>query len=651
MKKNLKKGAAGGNIAVFLPITKVDAAKRIVYGTITEEIEDKSGEVFDYEGSKPYFEAWSEGVSKATQGKSKGNVRVMHSSKACGKLTDLVFDDEGRRIEAAAKIVDDDEWNKVEEGVYTGFSIGGRYVKRWKDGDMEKFIADPIEVSIVDNPCVPTATFQLIKADGAEVEKEFQVWQPESSDVAKRATELATKAADGTAWTDHIEEARLQLQKEYAAEEEEVANADGEEEEVKISISECERILNSADMSDEEKTKAIRALAGDAPEDPPGFTPEKVRAILDSEDMDDAGKGEAIYAMIKEESGEGDEEEEEVTDEDTDADEVTDSEEEEEDEDDYEASDDELESAKADLAQVWKATDGKTFTKKATATQHQAKVNAGHLGSPLTTALAGLSKALESDGDASAIEIEPIEKATKMLETIRDSELVKKYFCDNDCLGPYLYDVERLADLLQNLAYLCRFYNVNAPSAESMKAQLVSMGALLLEVTNEAVASLMADLGVVTVETVAEAEVEEEVKEAFASITEDQLKKAVGAKVDLAKKAEAETELTKLQAEVKKTNAENASLKKIMEEAVPKIEDLTKQVEALKKQPNPPSHSGRVVEKTGDNGSAGDSEGSAGIDKVMAALQQMTPEERATIAIKVAQSSPQQLIDRRGGHQ
>jgi len=59
----------------------------------------------------------------------------MHGPVAAGKLTDIAFDDDAKRITVAAKIVDDDEWRKVQEGVYTGFSQGGRYVKRWPDAD------------------------------------------------------------------------------------------------------------------------------------------------------------------------------------------------------------------------------------------------------------------------------------------------------------------------------------------------------------------------------------------------------------------------------------------------------------------------------------------------------------------------------------
>jgi hypothetical protein len=157
-------------MSLFLPITKVDIAQRLVYGTISEEVPDKHGEILDYESSKPAFEIWSRQFHEASGGKSLGNIRAMHGSIAAGKLTDLQFDDEGKRIDGVAKIIDDDEWQKVVEGVYTGFSIGGGYAARWADKDnpgLMRYTPVLAEVSLVDNPAVPTATFQVIKEDGS----------------------------------------------------------------------------------------------------------------------------------------------------------------------------------------------------------------------------------------------------------------------------------------------------------------------------------------------------------------------------------------------------------------------------------------------------------------------------------------------------
>jgi hypothetical protein len=161
------------NANIFFQIRKVDEEKRLVYGEAVSETPDMSGEVFDYESSKPYFEAWSAQVAKDTGGKSFGNIRSMHSKVAAGKVAEpLGFDDARKAINIAAKVVDDNEWEKVLEGVHTGFSIGGAYVKKWEDGDLTRYTADPGEISLVDRPCVPTAKFfDVVKSDGTVLRK------------------------------------------------------------------------------------------------------------------------------------------------------------------------------------------------------------------------------------------------------------------------------------------------------------------------------------------------------------------------------------------------------------------------------------------------------------------------------------------------
>lgn len=162
---------------LFIPITKIDAAKRLVYGVVTAEAPDAIGEVCDYASTKPHYQKWSQKFADATDGKSFGNLRAMHSHIAAGKLVDIAFNDEDKRIEICGKVIDDAEWQKVEEGVYTGFSQGGRYLKRWPDPDEPKLIrytAEPIEVSLVDYPCLPEATFAVVKADGSTELRKFK---------------------------------------------------------------------------------------------------------------------------------------------------------------------------------------------------------------------------------------------------------------------------------------------------------------------------------------------------------------------------------------------------------------------------------------------------------------------------------------------
>lgn len=159
-------------MSMFIPLKKVDAAQRLVFGHI-DETPDRSGEVFDYETSKPYFQQWSDAVRKASGGKSLGNVRAMHSAVAAGRLEELEFDDAARRITLKARIVDEAEWQKVVQGVYTGFSPGGRYVNQWPDGAYTRYTGQPSEISIVDLPCIPSAGFTMIKADGGVEQRRF----------------------------------------------------------------------------------------------------------------------------------------------------------------------------------------------------------------------------------------------------------------------------------------------------------------------------------------------------------------------------------------------------------------------------------------------------------------------------------------------
>lgn len=187
-------------MSLFIPITKVDVARRLVYGTLSEEIPDKSGEILDYVSAKPAFMEWSEQSRRASGGKSLGNVRAMHSNIAAGKLTDISFNDEAKRIEGVAKIVDDDEWKKVLEGVYTGFSIGGGYARRWPDmqrPDLMRYTPTLSEVSLADNPAVPTATFEVVKQDGSVELRKFSLQRSASAQeddamhVARLLKELA----------------------------------------------------------------------------------------------------------------------------------------------------------------------------------------------------------------------------------------------------------------------------------------------------------------------------------------------------------------------------------------------------------------------------------------------------------------------------
>ncbi len=187
---------------LFIPLTKADAKRRLVYGVVTAEAPDRGNEICDYATTKPYYQKWSAEFLKASGGKSLGNLRAMHGKIAAGRLEAINFNDDEKQIEICAKIVDDAEWCKVEAGVYTGFSQGGGYVRRWKDANdptLTRYTANPSEISLVDLPALPNATFSLIKADGAVETQGFamhesageveQVWMAQDGKTFKKKAE------------------------------------------------------------------------------------------------------------------------------------------------------------------------------------------------------------------------------------------------------------------------------------------------------------------------------------------------------------------------------------------------------------------------------------------------------------------------------
>lgn len=161
------------NMRLFAQITKVDEAKRLVYTRVVDETPDKADERFDYAKSKPFFEAWSKNQFDASGGKSYGNVRAMHGKSVAGIIPEpLSFNDSTAAIDAVIKVIDNNDWEKVLAGGYTGASIGGSYVgdkvdEKIGDRTIKRYVANPVEISLVDSPCVPTARFfDIVKADG-----------------------------------------------------------------------------------------------------------------------------------------------------------------------------------------------------------------------------------------------------------------------------------------------------------------------------------------------------------------------------------------------------------------------------------------------------------------------------------------------------
>jgi hypothetical protein len=173
---------SGDALSIFVPISKFDEEKGIAWGYAAEEAPDRAGEILDFEQSKPSFTAWSESQKVASGGKSLGNVRLMHTTQAVGKVNHLEFLDDEKRVFVGIEITNEQARKDAAAGVLTGFSIGGNYAKKWKDGNLVRYVPTIQEISLVDRPCMPGATFTAVKADGVTEERPLigrqvtQVW-------------------------------------------------------------------------------------------------------------------------------------------------------------------------------------------------------------------------------------------------------------------------------------------------------------------------------------------------------------------------------------------------------------------------------------------------------------------------------------------
>jgi hypothetical protein len=98
-------------------------------------------------------------------------------------------------------------------GVYTGFSIGGAYVKAWNDGEYVRFTASPVEISVVDNPCVPGAHFTAVKADGTCEVRKFTAAARSASATMKKIpgdTRSGVKTGDQSTMLEANDKAQLE---------------------------------------------------------------------------------------------------------------------------------------------------------------------------------------------------------------------------------------------------------------------------------------------------------------------------------------------------------------------------------------------------------------------------------------------------------
>lgn len=200
----------------FFQLRKVDEEKRLVHGRFSQSIVDRSGEMMDWETGRDAILSWSQSQSEASNGKSLGNVRGQHQKNAAaGRIVSIDVVEDEKAIDGAVEVVDDQDWEKVQKGVYTGFSIGGGYARRWTDTStgvaIKMYTPRVEEISLVDRPCVQTAGFyEVVKCDGTTEHRGFSPQGDNMSEDAKAGepAELKKGLWEGKRFLSLLEEAR-----------------------------------------------------------------------------------------------------------------------------------------------------------------------------------------------------------------------------------------------------------------------------------------------------------------------------------------------------------------------------------------------------------------------------------------------------------
>ena len=201
----------GDNVRLSMPIGKIDVERRIVSGFATLDNVDRQGDIVTTESSIEAFKNF------------RGNLREMHQPSAVGKIVsfkeDRYFDPSVKKfysgvyVSAYVSKGAQDAWEKVLDGTYKGFSIGGN-IKTWDDAyndDLKKSIRiikeyDLYELSLVDNPANQFANIVSIeKVNGqsvvggylskAEIENVF--WDKETGIVMVSESESETSPTSG----------------------------------------------------------------------------------------------------------------------------------------------------------------------------------------------------------------------------------------------------------------------------------------------------------------------------------------------------------------------------------------------------------------------------------------------------------------------
>jgi len=170
LKKNDKVEDRSKKMAYYSPFIRINEEDKTVEGIASSESVDSYGDIVRVTAIKDALPDYMKFA----------NLRSMHSNIAAGKIVDHKVDETEKIFYITAKVVDNQEWEKVKEEVYKGFSIGG-VIEEWepitvevadKDGNMHEVFTGGIEIikiklieiSLVDRPANPDALISSYKA-------------------------------------------------------------------------------------------------------------------------------------------------------------------------------------------------------------------------------------------------------------------------------------------------------------------------------------------------------------------------------------------------------------------------------------------------------------------------------------------------------
>lgn len=643
---------------IFVPLTKVDEENRLVYGQVAAEIQDRAGETMDYATSKVNFQKWSDDVHASSGGMSKGNLRGMHGKVAAGKLVDITYNDDELIIECCSKVVDDNEWQKVLEGVYTGFSMGGRYEKRWNlekgNGVTEKrYTALPNEVSLVDVPCIPTAKFyEVIKSDGSSEMRKFATaeddadeplakggapmpgFNPTNDQILPVAQELAKAAGQPeTAWLDFVIPATETLQKAFEAKE-----------------------------KGEEEAPAAEAKEGDEKEESVAGGGEPTAEGAEEEETTEGNKGDVLDEDARDKA---------IKDEDGADDAAPPAKDDDKDEPAAKEGEEKVEKADfPELQQGWQAKDGKFFAKKADALAHNDVLSKADEVDPESLAgklakMAADVAAIGTDGDKDETdgEEEEVPEIAKSLNAYAD------LLSHPETLKKGMYEVSRLSDVLRSAASLtisltseAHREGDNSPLPAKMEGIVGELGTALVELAQEETAELMAGLAAQRAKSEATEGAgasycypDEYMALAASTLGLEKADLETAANDVLAKRAPVEpvddvaAKMDTLEKALAETNDKLAKRDEEIATALPLLEKMQKEIERINKLPMPSAPITNVVDKSDDITGlrkTDDFRGSSDVETAANLMTKFAPDTLVDAAIRMAQSQGKALIER-----